>query len=246
MSDTITKEETALSDEEAPEAVGDTTKQEEEVAADGAGGDSGGKKPFIVYYNALSRVVMAGFLIAAGLFAIPDFWLKTPSKDFQYCAIFFIIGTFLFLICTLIDFKSSFGDGFTAVMNSSLFVVGAAALEAGSIAFYPGVMDNVTCNGVKPCALGQYLYTAGTLVICFALLWNIARLLRSGNVIPYPFIIALFSALVGAINFNYGANFLMPQYQTTYDQVKKGGVFFVVGGCCFMIHALAVCKAYLF
>jgi len=85
MSDTITKEETALSDEEAPEAVGDTTKQEEEVATDGAGGDSGGKKPFIVYYNALSRVVMAGFLIAAGLFAIPDFWLKTPSKDFQYC-----------------------------------------------------------------------------------------------------------------------------------------------------------------
>jgi len=75
---------------------------------------------------------------------------------------------------------------------------------------------------------------------------DIARLLRSGNVIPYPFIIALFSALVGAINFNYGANFLMPQYQNTYDQVQKGGVFFVVGGCCFMIHALAVCKAYLF
>ena len=75
---------------------------------------------------------------------------------------------------------------------------------------------------------------------------DIARLLRSGNVIPYPFIIALFSALVGAVNFNYGANFLMPQYLTTYDQVQKGGLFFVVGGCCFMIHALAVCKAYLF
>ncbi len=87
MSDTITREETALSDEEVPEAVGDTTKQEEEVAAadEAAGGDSGGKKPFIVYYNALSRVVMACFLIAAGLFAIPDFWLNTPSGDFMHC-----------------------------------------------------------------------------------------------------------------------------------------------------------------
>mmetsp|Transcript_31005 Transcript_31005/g.48559 ORF Transcript_31005/g.48559 Transcript_31005/m.48559 type:complete len:171 (+) Transcript_31005:159-671(+) len=166
MSDTITKEETALSDEEVPEAVVDTTKQEEdEVAADEAGGDIGGKPPFLVYYNALSRVVIAG------VFAIPDVWLNTPSNGFQYCAIFFIIGTFLFLVCTLIDFKSSIGNGLIAVINSSLYIVGAAALEAGSIAFYPGVMNNVTCNGVKPCALGQYLYVAGTLVICFALLW---------------------------------------------------------------------------
>lgn len=84
MSDTITKEETALADEEVPEAVGDTTKQEQEVAADKAGADSGGK-PFIVYYNALSRVVMAAFLIAAGVYAIPDIWLNTPSQDFGYC-----------------------------------------------------------------------------------------------------------------------------------------------------------------
>ncbi len=83
MSDTITKEETALSDEEVPETVGDTTKEDKEEEA--AAADSGGKKPFIVYYNALSRVVMAGFLIAAGLFAIPDFWLNTPSGDFMYC-----------------------------------------------------------------------------------------------------------------------------------------------------------------
>jgi len=57
------------------------------------------------------------------------------------------------------------------MVNSSLYIFGAAALEAGSIAFYPGVMDNVTCNGAKPCALGQYLYVAGSLVVCFALLW---------------------------------------------------------------------------
>jgi len=248
MADTLTKEEEegALADEEVPEpeAVDDTIKQTE--VAEEAGDDSSAGKPFIVYYNALSRVVMAAFLIAAGSYAIPDVWLNSPSKDFQNCAIFFIIGTGLFLICTLIDFKSTIGNGLIAMVNSSLYVFGAAALEAGSIAFYPGVMDNVTCNGIKPCALGQYLYVAGTLVICFALLWDIARLLRSGNVIPYPFIIALFSALVGAVNFNYGANFLMPQYLTTYDQVQKGGLFFVVGGCCFMIHALAVCKAYLF
>ena len=75
---------------------------------------------------------------------------------------------------------------------------------------------------------------------------DIGRLLRSGNVIPYPFIIALFSALVCAVNFNYGANFLMPQYVTDPDYVEKGALFFVVGGICFMIHALAVCAAYLF
>jgi hypothetical protein len=167
------------------------------------------------------------------------------------------------------------------LINSSLYIFGAAALLAGSIAFYPGLGDNLTCNGVTPCALGQYLYIGGTLAICFALLWvsscyvdvfksdnslptiiswpiffieyhtiffsqDIGRLLRSGNVIPYPYIIALFSALVGAVNFNYGANFLMPQYLTHPDYVEKGALFFVVGGICFMIHALAVCAAYLF
>lgn len=86
-------------------------------------------------------------------------------------AIFFMIGTGLFLICTLIDFKSTIGSGLIPMVNSSLYVFGAAALEAGSIAFYPGLMDNVTCNGVKPCGLGQYLYVAGSLVVCFALLW---------------------------------------------------------------------------
>jgi len=57
------------------------------------------------------------------------------------------------------------------MLNSSLYVFGAAALEAGSIAFFPGVQDTVTCNNTKPCALGQYLYIAGSLVVCFALLW---------------------------------------------------------------------------
>lgn len=85
-------------------------------------------------------------------------------------AIFFIVGTGLFLICTLIDLKSSIGSGCVAVMNSLLYVIGAAALEAGSIAFYPGIVDDVICNGGM-CPIGQYLYIAATLVICFALLW---------------------------------------------------------------------------
>lgn len=88
--------------------------------------------------------------------------------------------------------------------------------------------------------------TANFIEYAIRLFQDIGRLLRSGNVIPFPFIIALFSALVGAVNFNYGANFLMNQYQTSFDAVQKGGLFFVVGGICFMIHALAVCKAYLF
>lgn len=243
-------EETAIADEEVPEEeepqpLEDTAKETGDDAAEEAGGGSG-RKPFIVYYNALSRVAMAAFLIAGGTYAIPDVWLTTPTQNFQYCAIFFIVGTFLFLVCTLIDFKSTCGNGFIALVNSSFYIFGAAALLAGSIAFFPGMMDNVTCYNYTPCPLGQYLYIGGTLGVCFALLWDIGRLLRSGNVIPFPFIIALFSALVGAVNFNYGANFLMNQYQTSFDAVQKGGLFFVVGGICFMIHALAVCKAYLF
>ena len=54
----------------------------EAEAAEEAGG---GGKPFIVYYNALSRVVMAAFLIAAGCFAIPDVFLKSPTANFKIC-----------------------------------------------------------------------------------------------------------------------------------------------------------------
>ena len=95
---------------------------------------------------------------------------QQPHCKISASAIFFIVGTGLFLICTLIDLKSTIGSGCIAVMNSLLYVIGAAALEAGSIAFYPGIVDDVTCNGGM-CPIGQYLYIAATLVICFALLW---------------------------------------------------------------------------
>ena len=87
-----------------------------------------------------------------------------------------------------------------------------------------------------------------------AILWDIARLLRAGNAIPYPFIVALFSAGIGAVLFNYGANFLLPDYifetvdGTRYpvvDAIAKGSRYFIAGGVCFTIHALAVIKAYL-
>jgi hypothetical protein len=83
MADTDIKEETALVDEEvAAEAVDDPSKQPE--AADEAG-DGGGGKPFIVYYNCLSRIVMAVFLIAAGSYTIPSVWLNSPTGDFKNC-----------------------------------------------------------------------------------------------------------------------------------------------------------------
>lgn len=77
------EEETAVQpDEEVAEtAVDDKTKPTE--ATEEAAGGSG--KPFIVYYNALSRVVMAAFLIAAGSYTLPDVWLKSPTKDFKLC-----------------------------------------------------------------------------------------------------------------------------------------------------------------
>jgi len=77
---------------------------------------------------------------------------------------------------------------------------------------------------------------------------DIARLLLAGNAVPLPFIVALLAALVGALNFNYGAAFLMPEYignAALSDPVGKSANFFTAGGVCFAIHALAVIKAYL-
>ncbi|GFH55819.1 hypothetical protein CTEN210_12295 [Chaetoceros tenuissimus] len=211
--------------------------QGQETAFDdekGGADNESSSKGFLVYYNTLMRLVMSAFLIAAGAFTIPSVIVPTYKEafDFQYCAVCFIIGTGIFFTCTLIDFMGAVGNGTIAMLNSSLYVLGSLALVIGSIFFYPDV--NTTGEPV-----GQYLYIAGTLTVCSGLF---------GNVIPFPFIVALFSALVGAINFNYGANFLLPLYTNVagWDvAVEKGGRFFIVGGVCFAIHSFAIVKAYL-
>lgn len=119
----------------------------------------------LVYYNALSRVVMAGFLIAAGVYTLPTMIATTPRKDFQYCSIFFIIGTGLFWIVTILDFVGIIGDGLVAILNSSFYVIGAGCLEVGSIFFYPGVDKSAGAD------IGQYLYVIGTLCVIVGLLW---------------------------------------------------------------------------
>lgn len=81
--DKPTEEAAIIVDEEVLDAVDDKTKEIEED--DAAAGGGGGGKSFIVYYNALSRVVMAAFLIAAGTYAVPDVFLGTPNGNFQYC-----------------------------------------------------------------------------------------------------------------------------------------------------------------
>jgi len=82
MSDAESKDEqpAVLPDEEVA-AVDDTTKPTTEAAEE----TGSGKKPFIVYYNALSRVVMAACLIAAGVYTIPNVFLQSPQKDFTLC-----------------------------------------------------------------------------------------------------------------------------------------------------------------
>lgn len=80
------EEETApqADEEEVTEPVDDTAKMTEE--ADDSAGGGGGGKPCIVYYNCLSRIVMAGFLIAAGAYAIPDVFINhSPAQNFQFC-----------------------------------------------------------------------------------------------------------------------------------------------------------------
>ena len=57
------------------------------------------------------------------------------------------------------------------MLNSMCYVMTAALLEAGSIAFYPGLVDNTECNGYAPCPIGQYLYIGATCLVGFALLW---------------------------------------------------------------------------
>mmetsp|Transcript_20415 Transcript_20415/g.30071 ORF Transcript_20415/g.30071 Transcript_20415/m.30071 type:complete len:224 (-) Transcript_20415:217-888(-) len=222
--------------------MGDTEEAKPETFdEDNEGPKETGGPSLLVYYNAISRLVMAGLLICAGAYTNPTLFSKTPPGDFTYCAVFFIAGTSIFVTVTSIDLMGTKGNGFIAAINSSLYVIAACSLLFGSIFFYPGV--NTTAHPI-----GQYAYIVGTLVVCFAVLWDIARLLLAGNAVPLPFIVALFSALVGAMNFNYGANFLMPEYISNgalVDPVGKGANFFVTGGVCFAIHALAVIKAYL-
>ena len=81
MSDVV---DTAIADEEVPEQPQPLDEPKEiEPAEEEAGGGSG-RKPFIVYYNALSRVAMAAFLIAGGTYTIPSVFATTPTQNFQY------------------------------------------------------------------------------------------------------------------------------------------------------------------
>ena len=74
MSDVV---DTAIADEEVPEQPEPLDEPKEDIddePAEEAGGSGG--KPFIVYYNALSRVVMAAFLIAGGTYTIPSVFIR--------------------------------------------------------------------------------------------------------------------------------------------------------------------------
>ena len=81
MADVEDPKETALADEaeEPIKDVSDDTGASEEADE----GKGGGGKSLLVYYNALSRVVMAAFLIAAGTYALPDVIVTTPTSDFK-------------------------------------------------------------------------------------------------------------------------------------------------------------------
>ena len=142
--------------------------QGQETAFDDEKGaeNNSSSKGFLVYYNTIMRVVMSGFLIAAGVFTIPSVIVPTykESFDFQYCAVCFIIGTGIFFTCTLIDFMGATSNGMVAMFNSSLYILGSLALVIGSIFFYPDVN-----NTGEP--VGQYLYIVGTLTVCSGLLW---------------------------------------------------------------------------
>ena len=139
------------------------TKPEASFEDDEGPKETGGPS-LLVYYNAISRLVMAALLICAGLFTNPTLFVKTPPGDFTYCAIFFIAGTAIFVTVTAIDLMGTKGNGFIAAINSSLYVIAACGLLIGSIYFYPGI--NTTGHPI-----GQYCYLGGTLVVCFAVLW---------------------------------------------------------------------------
>jgi|AntRauTorckE5430_2_1112549.scaffolds.fasta_scaffold01002_9 hypothetical protein len=154
-----------------PSDIEDATAKESSFRDDGGAGkekgpteETGGPPSLLVYYNALSRLLMAVFLICAGVYTDPAQFNKTPPGGFYYCAVFFIAGTGIFLTVTLIDLANSKGTGCIAILNSSLYVIAAGSLLAGSIFFYPDV-DSMG----HP--IGQYLYVVGTIIIFVAILW---------------------------------------------------------------------------
>ncbi len=124
----------------------------------------------LLYYTTVSRFAIASFLTSAGCHVIPAVYLDTPTQDFKYASIFFILATGLLIVNGMIDFFRT--RGFVARTNSFLHILAPAVLEAGSISLYPGINKSG-----QP--LAQYFFLAGTLVVCVAVFWVSAELFSS-------------------------------------------------------------------
>jgi len=192
-----------------------------------------------VLINVTSRLCMGIMFIFTGAFFLPDVYTSFAPGNFLYGASFFITGASLFLVAASIDFMGSFGQGVVAMINASLYVIAAIQLIVGSVYFLPRVYTS------DP-PIGNWLYVTGTLTASAALVWDMFRLMAKGAKVPLPFIVALFSALIGALCFTFGACFLFPIYLTGPEAIEKGAGFFIAGGVFFLVHSLAVIKAYLF
>mmetsp|Transcript_9084 Transcript_9084/g.19020 ORF Transcript_9084/g.19020 Transcript_9084/m.19020 type:complete len:245 (-) Transcript_9084:292-1026(-) len=187
----------------------------------------------LLYFTTFSRFAVASFLTSAGCHVIPAVYLDTPTQDFKYASIFFILATGLLIVNAMIDFFQA--RGVVARTNAFLHILAPAVLEAGSISLYPGINKSG-----QP--LAQYFFLVGTTIVCVAVFGDIGRLLHRGSAVSIASIVSQFSVIVGAVNFNYGTAFLMPEYLTSDPAIAKGGRFFVAGGVCFFVNAFATLR----
>lgn len=123
----------------------------------------------IVYVNALLRLIMGPFLIAAGSLTRPVNFLKTKHDPFYECAICFCVGTGCFFLAALIDVIGSLKNGVSSYVNASLYPIGALVLFIGSVFFIPEV-SNKNNYEYASAAVGQWCYIIGTLIVIAALL----------------------------------------------------------------------------
>jgi hypothetical protein len=190
-----------------------------------------------VVFATAPRLLMGPLFLAAGICCYP----AVTNYHFTCMAWFFEVGSWCFFIAATQELLPQL-KSFSAVpaMNAFMYVAASVLIMIGSLWFLP----NVQAKFPHP-DLGQQCYTAATVVIISAVLWDMSRLLLVGAKPILQQILAMTSALAGAICFLLGAYSVYSQFWKVPGAFERGATFFVVGSIFFIVHGISVTSAVL-
>jgi len=183
------------------------------------------------------RLVMGPLFLAAGILCYPRF----NNYDFTCAAWLFEAGSWCFFIAAcqdLLPHLKSFSV--VPVLNAFMYVAGSLLIMIGSLWFLPNVQAKFPHEN-----LGQQCYSAATVIIISAVLWDMSRLLLMGAKPIIQQVLAMTSAIAGAICFLLGAYSIYAEFWVLENSFNRGASFFVAGSIFFMVHGLSVTSAVL-